>query len=153
MKLLSTHINVANKDIVGNDVLNEGALVVLLLIIGLGRVQGHAGHGADRAAHAVVAAGKHGIIEVAAPTGQSLEGLALHADTVAVGPFNGVHILGPLFADPGKLAAGDDAAVSVQNADDTVRRLLELQHYILKNPSRHDNPPGHSLRNEFVQSV
>ena len=143
MQLLGTHINIADEDVVGNDILNKGTLVMLFFIVSLGRVQRHAGHSTDRAAHAVVAAGKNGIVKVAAPAGQSLKGLALNGHAVAVGQLDGLHILGPLLSDPGELAAGNDAALGVHYADDAVRCLLELQHDILKNPSRHDIPPGH----------
>ena len=143
MQLLGAHVNIADEDIVRNNILNKRALVVLFLIVGLGRVQGHAGHGAHSAAHAVVPTGKHGVVKVTTPAGQRLEGLALDGHTVAISQLDSLHILSPLLANPGELAAGDDAAFGIHNANDPIRGLLKLQHYILKDPSRHDIPPGH----------
>ena len=123
---------------------------MLFLVVGFGGVQRHAGHGADGAPHAVVAAGKHGVVKVAAPAGQRLEGLALDGHAVAVGQLNGLHIFGPFFADTRQLAAGDNAALGVHDADDPIRGFLELQHYILKDPSRHDSPPEHPWLGWFL---
>ena len=137
MQLLGPHVDIADQDIIRDDVLNKGALIVLFLIIDLGGVQGHAGHGAHGASHAVVAAGENRIVKVGAPAGHGLEGLALHGHAVALRRGDRLHIFGPLLADTGELAARDHRALGVDDADGAVRGLLELQHNILKNSSRH----------------
>ena len=126
VQLLGPHIDVADKDVVGDDVLDEGALVVLFLIVRLGGVQGHAGHGAHGAAHAVIAGGEHGIVKMSAPAGQRLEGLALQRNAAALGGVDGLHILGPLLADTRQLAASDDGTLGVNDAHGAIGGILEL---------------------------
>ena len=104
---------------------------MLLLIIALGRVQGHRRHGTYRPAHAVVAAGKHRVVKVTAPTGQCLERPALQRDAGALGGGDGLHVFGPLFADARQFAACNNGTLRVKDADGAVRRLLELQYNIL----------------------
>ena len=76
-QLLGPHVDIAQHDIVGDDVLDEGAPVVLLLIIGLGGVQRHRGHGADGLADLVIAKGEGRVIKLVAPARQRLEGLSV----------------------------------------------------------------------------
>ena len=138
MQLLGPHVNVADEDIIGDDVLDEGALVVLLLIVILGAVEGHGSHGADGVADAVVAAGENGVVEMAAPAGQGLEGLALQRNAIALRRGDGLDIFAPLGADGRQLAAGDDGALRVHDADGAIGGLLKLQNHVLKNSTRHD---------------
>ena len=137
MQLLGTHVDVTDEDVIRDDVLDKGALVVLFLVVDLGGVQRHAGHGAYGASHAVVSAGENRIIKVGSPAGHGLEGLALHGHAVAFRRRDGLHIFGPLFTDTGELAARDHRALGVDDADGAVCGLLELQHNVLKNSSRH----------------
>ena len=66
MQLLGPDIHVAGQDVVGNNVLYEGGLVVLLLVIVLGLVEGHRRDGADGAAHGIVAIGEGRVIQLGA---------------------------------------------------------------------------------------
>ena len=140
MQFLGPHVNVADEDIVGDDVLHEGALIVLLLIIALGGIQRHGSHGAYGAANAVITAGEHRIIKVAAPAGQCLKGLAFQRHALAVGLLDGLYIFAPLLADPRQLAARDNGSLGIDDPDGAVGGLFELQHYILKNSTGHDAP-------------
>ena len=126
MQLLSLGIDVPQQDVVRNNILHKGSLVVLLLIIGLGRVQGHAGHGAHGASHTVVAAGENRIVKVGAPAGHGLEGLALDRDAAVLSGFDGLHIAGPLLADARQLAAGDHGSFVINDSDDAVGGFLKL---------------------------
>ena len=138
MKLLGAHVDIGDEDVVGDDVLNEGALVVLLLIVALGGVQRHSSHGADGTTNDIITVGKHGIVKMTTPGRQRLKSLALQRHTFALGSGNGLHVLVPLLADTGQLAAGDHSTLSINNTDGTLSGLLKLQHYILKNSTGHD---------------
>ena len=74
VQFLGPHVDVAEHDVVGDDVLDERAPVVLLLVVALRAVEGHAGHGADGVAHLVVPHGEHRIVEPGAPAPQGAEG-------------------------------------------------------------------------------
>ena len=140
VQFLGSHVNIADQYVIGNDVLHEGALVMLLFIVAFGGVQRHSRHGTHRASNAVVTAGKHRIVKVSTPAGQCLKGLALQRHTLAVSLLDGLHIFAPLFADTGQLAARDDRALRIDYTDGPIGGFLELQHYILKNSSGHDKP-------------
>ena len=153
MQLLGAHVDVGNEDVVGDDILDEGALVVLLLVVALGGVQGNGGHGADGAAHAVVAGSEHGVVKAAAPAGQRLEILALQRNAGTIGGDDRLHILAPLLADSRQLTAGDDGTLGVDNADRAVSRLLELKYRVLKDPAGHNVILLRNPRRYFVQSA
>ncbi len=108
---------------------------MLLLVVDLGGIQRHGRHGADRAAGAVVPGGEHGVVKLAAPAGQRLEGPPLQRHAAALGGVDGCDALGPFLADARQLAAGDHRALRVDDADGAVRRLLELQNYVLEDTS------------------
>ena len=75
MELLGADIDITQKDVVGNDALDEGRLVVLFLVIGLGAVQRHGDHGADELGLLVAALDEGRVVKVGAAAGQGLEGL------------------------------------------------------------------------------
>ena len=75
VELLGTDVDIPQQDVVGDDGLHKGGLVVLLLIVGLGAVQGHRHHGADELGLLVTALDKGGIIVVGPPADQRFEGL------------------------------------------------------------------------------
>ena len=120
---------------------------MLLLIIGLGGVQRHRGHGADGLADLILSKGKSGVVELIAPAVEGLEGLSIGSHHGASRVIDDADVLCPALSDHGKLAAGDDDALSIDHAHRAIRVLLELQDYILKNSPRHSRPP-HS---EFIK--
>ena len=63
VQLLGPDIHVAGQDIVGNDVLDERSLVVLLLVIRSGLVHGHGGEDAYAARGGVMPRDKHGVVK------------------------------------------------------------------------------------------
>ena len=140
-QLLGPHIDVPQHDVVGDDVLDKGPPVMFFLIIGLGRVQRHSGHGADRPADLVVPEGKGCIVKLRAPTVQRLEGLAVRCHDGAAGGIDDRNMLRPPLADHRQFAAGDHDALAVNDTHRPVRIFLELQHHILKNSSRHGRSP------------
>jgi hypothetical protein len=62
-------------------------------------------------------------------------------------------MLRPALSDHRKFTAGNDNPLAVDNAKGTVRILLELQNYILKNSPRHSRPPHSEFQKFFVQIV
>ena len=63
MQLLRADIDVAGEDIVGDNVLYEGGLVVLLLVIALSLVEGYCRDGAERPRNGVAAVHKRGKVK------------------------------------------------------------------------------------------
>ena len=149
-QFLGAHVNIAQHDVVGNDVLDKGATVVLLLIVGLGGVQGHGRHGADGLADFIVTKGKSRVVKLVAPAVQRLESLAIGGGHAASGIVDHRHILRPTLADHGQFAAGNDDALPVDHADRSVRVLFQLQHHVLKNSPRHGRPPHLSSHVEIL---
>ena len=115
---------------------------MLLLVIGLGGVQRHGGHGADRPADLIVPQSEGRVIELGAPAGERLEGLPLQAEQRAGGIVDGVHVLRPALADESQFTAGHYHALAVHHADGAVGVLLHLQDDALKNSPRHRLSPS-----------
>ena len=97
---------------------------MFLLIIALGRVQRHRRHGADGLADLIVPKSKGCVIKLIAPAAERLEGLAVKAYHAACRTVDGSHILAPTLTDHGKLAAGNDHALAVNDADSAIRVFL-----------------------------
>ena len=97
---------------------------MFLLIIALGRVQRHRRHGADGLADLIVPKSKGCVIKLIAPAAERLEGLAVKADHAAGSAVHRRHILSPALTDHGKLAARDHNALTVNDANGSVRVLL-----------------------------
>ena len=140
MQLLGADIDVAGEDIVGDDVLDESALVVLFLVVGLRTVERDVGHDAEASGSLIVALGEHGIVKVGAPGNERLEGLFVDDNDGVRGAVELDDCLGPFFADQRGVAAGDHVAVSVNDADDAVGGLLHLDDHTLKNATGHSTP-------------
>ena len=137
MQLLGPDVDVPQQDVVGDDALDEGGLVVLLLIVGLGAVEGHGDHGADELGLLVAALDEGGVVVMGTAAGQGLEGLVPidhHRAVVGVQRGGGAF---PLLPDPGQLIAGDHGALVVDDTDDPVRALLHLEYNALKYSAGH----------------
>ena len=135
MQFLGPHVDVAEHDVVGDDVLDKGAPVVLLLIVALGPVEGHACHGADRASDLVLAHGEDGVVEPGAQAAEGVEGPAVHGSDGPVRPVEHAHVFRPLPADEAQVTAGDHGTLGVDDADDPVCGFFDLQDNVLKDPS------------------
>ena len=135
VQLLGPHVDVAEQDIVGDDILDKGTAVVLFLVIILRSIEGHAGHGADRVAGFVLSHGENGVVEPAAPAAKGMERPPIHGGHCAVRLTDLTDILRPLFADQAQIAAGDHSPLPVDHTHDPVCGFLDLQDNILKNSS------------------
>jgi hypothetical protein len=62
MQLLGSNINISGQDIVGNDVFDEGSLIVFFLIIGARLVHCDGSQYTDAPGHRVVPGNEHRII-------------------------------------------------------------------------------------------
>ena len=116
-QLLGPHIDIPQHDVIGDDVLDEGPPVMFLLVVGFGCIQRHRGHGANGLADLVVAKGEGCIVKLGSPAVQGLECLSLRRDDGAAGGIDGRHMLRPPLADHRQFAAGDDDALTVNDAN------------------------------------
>ena len=110
---------------------------MLLLVVGLGPVQRHGGHGADRPADLILAHGENSVVESGPPPAEGAERPAVHHDDHALRLIDPLHILRPLAPDQAQITAGDHRTLAVDHTYHTVAGFLELEHHILKNSSRH----------------
>ena len=140
VQLLRADIDIARQNVVGDDILDEGSLVMLFLIVGLRAVERDVGHDAQTSGDLVVALGKHGVVKVGAPGNERLEGLFVDDDNGVRGAVELDNGLGPFFPDARGVAAGDHGAVGVDHADHAVGRLLHLDDHTLKNAAGHNTP-------------
>ena len=137
MQLLGPDIDIPQEDIVGDDALDKGRLVVLLLIVCLGTVQGHCHHGADELGLLITALGKGGVVEAGAAVGQGLKGLVPIGHRCGFNGVQGGSGTLPFFSDPGQMVAGDHRPLVVNDADDAVRTLFHLKYDALEYSAGH----------------
>ena len=140
MELVGADIDVAGKDIVGDDVFDEGALVMLFFVIDLGAVERHMGHQAKAAGKIIVAVDKNGIVKAVAEVGQRFDGFSGKMYCVVLGEIDDPGKLRPLDAKLLAVAAGHHGALGVDDAELTVGRGLHLFDNIRENMVRHNGP-------------
>ena len=126
VELLGPHIDVAQQNIVRNDVLDKGGFVVLLLIIGLGTVEGHGSHGAHHPGLPVLPLGKGGIIKLGAPAGQGLEGTTFKLDRLSLPVVDRLHCAGPMLPDAAEFVASHHRSLRIDHTYRPVCAVLHL---------------------------
>ena len=137
VQLLGADVNIAGQDVVGDDVLDERALVVLFLVVDLGAVERDVGHDAQAVRQLVVTLGEHGVVKVRAPVDERLEGLMIDCYDRIRRAVQADDRLRPFFADHGCVAARNDVAVRVDHADHTVGGLFHLNDHALEHTAGH----------------
>ena len=135
VELLGLGINITQQNIIRNNILHKGGLVVLFLIIGLGPVEGHHRHGTQGSGQLVLTLDESGIVKLGAPAGQGLEDLALEVSLGIVRRVNGGHRTGPVLPDTGELAAGHHNPVGIDHAHHAVDAVLHLEDDTLEHPA------------------
>ena len=140
MQLFGTDVHIAGQNVVGDDIFDKGALVVLLLVIGLRAVERHIRHDAQASCDFIVALGEDGIVKICAPADQRLEGLLVDDDNGIRRTVEPDDRLRPFFADQGCITAGNDVAVGVNDTDHAIGSFLHLYDDTLKNATGHGLP-------------
>ena len=124
---------------------------MLLLIVGLGAVEGHHGHGAHRPGGLVLPPGEGGVIKLGAPPRQRLEGIAAIGDQLGLGGVHRLYRAGPLFSNAGELVTGYHRSLGIDDADGAVGAVLHLQNHALENPAGHRAlPPSLSALRRWI---
>ena len=137
VQLLGPDIDVAQEDVVGQDVLDKGSLVVLLLIIGLGTVERDGGHGAHGGSLLIFAPDKGGIVKLTIPTGHGLKGEAVaHHHVVPFGSQQCGYIP-PLLTNVSQFVTCQYGALLVDDSDGSVGAILHLENDALENAAGH----------------
>ena len=140
MQLLGVDVDIAGEDVLGDDGLDQGGLVVLLLVVGLGAGDGHGQHGAEAGGQLVGALHEHGVLDVLLGTRHRPEGLArVHGDLLTrLGEDTGrVRDMG---AHDGEFTGGNNVSLAVYNAKRSGGGFLHLYDHALKNSAGHGDP-------------
>ena len=120
MQLLGPDVNIAGENIIHDNILDKGAPVVLLLIEGLGIVQGNKGHLAEASGGLIVAGAEHGILEVIGVAHNGLEALLGEGHNA----FRSIsHLqcrIRPTLSQQRHIGTGNHAALGVDNAEHPV---------------------------------
>ena len=137
VQLLGADIHVAGQNVIGNDVLDEGGLVVLFLEIVFRLVEGNGGHRADRAGNSVSSLHKRRVIQLGILHCQGTEAAVFRGNrAVCLLQVIGVEVI-QTRADHGKLTGRNHKALIVYNTDGTVNRILHLNNHILEYSAGH----------------
>ena len=137
VQLLGLGIDVPQQDVVRNNILHKGSLVVLLLIIGLGSVEGHHRHRTQGCGSLILALNKGGVIELGAPARQGPESLILKMSGGMIRRIDSGDSPGPVLANARQLAACHHDPVRVDHSYCTVDTVLHLEYNSLKHPAGH----------------
>ena len=131
-QFLGAHIDIAQHDIVGDDVLDEGTPVMLFLIESLGIIQGYVSQIAVCPGLIIVTEAENSILESIGAAENPTEGFLIkgHRAVCACGANRS---LGPALTQHRNIRTGNDAAIGIDNAEDTVCGILKLNNYTLKN--------------------
>ena len=135
MQLLCPDIDIPGQNIVGNNILDKGGLIVLFLIAGLGLVHRHGGKNADAPCCAVVAVDKHGVLKLAVQAPEQAVGALRGCENLFRDVPGNVAYLVQVGSDHAQLTARHDKALAVHDADGALRGILELENHTLKNPA------------------
>ena len=103
VQLFGTDVDIAQQDVVRDNIFDKGGLIVLFLVVGLGAVEGHRRHGTHHLRQLVLPPRKGGVVELGAPARQGLEGIAGILHRLCIGAVDDFHRPGPLFPDTGCL--------------------------------------------------
>ena len=124
MQLLGTDVDITGQDIVHDDILDEGAPVMLLLVEGLGIVQGDVCQLAEAPGSLIVAGAEHGVLKEIGIADDGLEGLLGKGDNGVTGRADLQRGVGPPLTQRCHIGAGNDTAFAVDDAENTVGDIL-----------------------------
>ena len=138
MELFGPNINIPQQDVVRDNILHEGRLIVLFLIVDLGPVQGDHRHRAHQGSLLILPFGKSGITELPVPPRQGLKGVpAADHSGVHIGS-QGYRCGSPLLSNTGQLVAGDHRSLFINHTHRAVCTIFHLQHNALEDPAGHN---------------
>ena len=139
VKLLALYVDIGRKNVVEDDILNKGALVILLVVEILDVGKGNGENGGNLVRHLVLAFHEHGIFPFSARADRTV------GKTTQRNGLRGVSQLFPHalthLADFHQLTASDNNTVLVDNAGYTVDCISHLMNYTLEKTARHMASP------------
>ena len=133
VELLGTDVDISGENIIGDNVLNEGTLIVLFFVIGLSEAEGNTSHTAQWAYLFGSTAYKDTVAKGGVPALEGQEALtAPFHQTVRRGS-NGGYDLGEPFSRKGVITGRNDGAICVNDTNDLLGCISELFYNALKN--------------------
>ena len=124
MQFLGADINITGQDIVHDDILDEGAPVMLFLVEDLGVIQGDIGHGAEGLGQFVLTGAEHGVLIQIGAAHNGLEaflGKNSNAVNSAAAPQSSVR---PALSQQRDVGTGHNAALGIDDAEGSVGNIL-----------------------------
>ena len=137
MQFLGPDVDVTGEDVVHDDVLDEGAPVMLVLVIILGVAQGHIGGDAHTPGQVVLAGAEHGVLDIVGGAHHGLEGLLGIDDGIFEAGADLDGRIGPALTQQGHIGTGHHAAFRIHHAENTIRCILQLNDHALENTIGH----------------
>ena len=137
VQLLGADVNITGQNVVHDDIFHKGAPVVLLLIEGLGIVQGDIGHLAEAAGSLVVAGAENGIFQHIGIAQNGLEAALTEGDDAVGGATHLQRGVRPALTQNGHIGAGNHAPLGIDHAEAAVRNIPQLNNDTLKNAVGH----------------
>ena len=141
MQFLCTDIDIAGQDVIHNNILNEGASVVLFLVESLCIVQGDESHGAASLCALVIAGAEHGVLEEISSGHHGTEGLLVEGDHMVACSSDPHSSICPTLTLQVGVGAANHITFGIDHAESTLSHILQLNHYTLKNTTGHRKMP------------
>ena len=125
MQLAGFDVNIAGQDVVQNDILDEGRLVVLFVIQRLDVVDGYRHQRADAARQLILALHEYRILQTRGTVSRNMVGITAEPDDLSCEAQLSDRLLAH-FTDTGQIGARDDRAARIHNANGAIHRVLHL---------------------------
>ena len=125
MQLAGLDVNIAGQDVVQNDILDEGRLVVLFVIQRLDVVDGYRHQRADAARQLILALHEYRILQTRGTVSRNMVGITAEPDDLSCKAQLSDRLFAH-FTDTGQIGACDDRAARIHNANGAIHRVLHL---------------------------
>ena len=136
VQLAGLDVNIARQDVVQNDILDEGRLVVLFVIQRLDIVDRNRNQRADAARQLVLALYEYGVFQTRRTVSCNMVGITAETNDLA-GEAQLSDCFLPHFTDTRQIGTCYNRTACVNNADRTIHRILHLQNNRLEQSRSH----------------
>ena len=137
MQFLCPNVNITGQDIIHNNILNEGATVVLFLVVALCIIQRDMYHIAKQLRLLVITGAKRSILKHTGAVENCAEGLLCKGNCLLAGAVYLNGSIRPPLTQQRNICAGYHTALTVNHTKQPVRHIIQLLNDSLKNTIGH----------------
>ena len=125
VQLAGLDVNIARQDVVQNDILDEGRLVVLLVVKRLDVVDGYSHQRTDAAGQFILALYEYGVFQTRRTVSCNMVGITAETNDLPCETQLSDRLFAH-FTDTGQIGARDNRAARIHNTNGAIHRVLHL---------------------------